>query len=143
MQVSKFTDYALRVLMFAALKEPELVTIDEVAGSFDVSRHHLVKVVHLLGQAGLLATRRGIGGGFRLALPPEKIMLGGVVRLTETTDTVVNCYDNSDATCRIFPACRLKQTFAEAGEAFFAVLDHHSLASLVRPKSELKMLLSL
>lgn len=141
MQVSKFTDYALRVLMFTALKEPKLTTIDEVANSFNISRHHLVKVVHALGQKGFLATRRGAGGGFHLAVPPEKIMLGTILRLTETTDTVVNCYDRSDVACRLFPACRLKRAFAEAGEAFFAVLDHHSLASLVRTKSELKSLL--
>jgi Rrf2 family nitric oxide-sensitive transcriptional repressor len=143
MQISRYSDYAVRVLMFAALKQPALVTIDEVAGSFTISRHHLVKIVHALGQAGFLATRRGAGGGFRLALPPEKIMLGAVIRLTEVTDTVVNCQDRPDVACRIFPACRLKRAFAEAGEAFFAVLDSRSLASLVRPKSELLELLSL
>jgi Rrf2 family nitric oxide-sensitive transcriptional repressor len=143
MQISRYSDYAVRVLMFAALKQPALVTIDEVADSFAISRHHLVKVVHALGQAGFLATRRGAGGGFRLALPPEKIMLGPVIRLTETTNTVVNCQDRPGVACRILPACRLKRAFAEAGEAFFAVLDRCSLASLVRPKSELKGLLSL
>jgi Rrf2 family nitric oxide-sensitive transcriptional repressor len=99
--------------------------------------------VHALGQAGFLATRRGAGGGFRLALAPEKIALGAVIRLTESADTTINCQDRADVACRIFPACRLKWAFAEAGEAFFATLDRYSLASLVRPKAELKELLSL
>lgn len=143
MQISRYSDFAVRVLMFAALKQPALVTIDEVADSFAISRHHLVKIVHALGQAGFLVTRRGAGGGFRLALPPEKITLGTVIRLTETADTIINCHDRPNAACRIFPACRLKWAFAEAGEAFFATLDRYSLASLVRPKAELKELLSL
>lgn len=143
MQVSRYSDYAVRVLMFAALRAPELVTVDEVAEHFDISRHHLVKVVHALGLAGFLATKRGIGGGFRLALPPDKINLGAVLRLTETTDPAVDCQDSADAMCRIFAACRLKRALAEAGEAFFATLDRYTLANLVRPRSELKELLSL
>lgn len=143
MHVSRYSDYALRVLMYAALREPAPVTIDEVADSFAVSRHHLVKIVHALGQAGFLATRRGAGGGFRLARPPDEIMVGEVVRLTEATGAIVNCHDRPGVTCRIFPTCRLKRAFAEAGEAFFAVLDGYSLTGLVRPKPELKALLSL
>lgn len=143
MRLSKYSDYALRVLMYAALREPALATIVEVAGDFDISRHHLVKVVHALGQAGFLATRRGIGGGFRLALPPEKIMLGAVVRLTEADDRVIDCQDRPNELCRIFPACRLKLVLGEAGAAFFAVLDGYSLADLVKPKTELKNLLEI
>ncbi len=143
MQISLYSDYAVRVLMFAALKQSRLVTIDEVAARYAISRHHLVKIVHALGRAGFLATQRGAGGGFRLALPPDEIMIGAVIRFTETTDTVINCQDRPEETCLIFPACRLKRAFAEAGEAFFAVLDRHSLASLVRPRSQLKALLNL
>ena len=73
MRVSTYSDYALRVLMQAALRSPERITVDEVADAFGISRHHLVKIVHDLGRHGYLATRRGIGGGFTLALPPKKI----------------------------------------------------------------------
>ncbi|HEY5232908.1 MAG TPA: Rrf2 family transcriptional regulator [Verrucomicrobiae bacterium] len=72
MQFSVFSDYSLRVLMHAALRAPELVTIDEVATAFGISRNHLVKVVHGLGKSGHLATRRGIGGGFTLAVPAKQ-----------------------------------------------------------------------
>lgn len=52
MRLSVYSDYALRVLMQAALRSPELVTVDKVAATFLISRHHLVKVVHDLGRGG-------------------------------------------------------------------------------------------
>ena len=143
MQLSAFTDYSMRVLMHAALRAPERVTIDEVADAFGISRHHLVKVVHALGRAGFLATRRGFGGGFILALPPEKILLGKVVRLTEANEAVINCQNRNDGPCRIFSACRLKSAFAEAAMAFFAVLDRYSLKDLTESSSEMKGLLNI
>ncbi|HVU08805.1 MAG TPA: Rrf2 family transcriptional regulator [Verrucomicrobiae bacterium] len=141
MRLSNFSDYSLRVLMHAALRAPELVTIDEVAKAFGISRNHLVKVVHALGSNDFLATRRGIGGGFTLALPAEKISLGNVVRLTEVNETVIDCKSRKGRLCRIFPACRLKNALAEAASAFFAVLDNYSLDDLVRQPSEMKQLL--
>jgi Rrf2 family transcriptional regulator, nitric oxide-sensitive transcriptional repressor len=141
MRLSKYSDYALRVLMYAALRKPELATIDEVADAFDISRHHLVKVVHALGRNGFLSTRRGIGGGFTLALPPAEIGLGNVVRLTESDESVIDCMDSPGQPCRIFPACRLKTVLGEAGAAFFEVLDRYSLEDLVKRKAEMKSLL--
>lgn len=143
MRLSTFSDYSLRVLMHAALRAPGLVTIDEVADAFDISRNHLVKVVHALGGNGFLATRRGIGGGFTLALPMENIVIGKVVRLTEADETVIDCKDRNDKPCQIFPACRLKGVLDEAASAFFAVLDNYSLNDLVKRSSEMKKLLKI
>jgi Rrf2 family nitric oxide-sensitive transcriptional repressor len=109
MRLSTFSDYSLRVLMHAALRAPERVTVDEVAEANNISRNHLVKVVHALGRNGFLATRRGIGGGFTLAMPPKQIGLGQVVRLTEADETVIDCYEPSGRMCRIFPACWTKR----------------------------------
>lgn len=141
MQLSKFSDYSLRVLMHAALSAPALVTIDEAARAFGISRNHLVKVVHTLGVNGLLATRRGSGGGFTLARPLNEISLGTVVRLTEADDTVNDCKDKQGRLCRIFPVCRLKDALNEAASAFYSTLDNYSLGDLVKPASEMKQLL--
>ncbi len=127
--------------MYAALRKPALATIDEVADDFDISRHHLVKVVHALGRAGFLATRRGIGGGFTLALPPAEIGLGDVIRLTEADESVIDCKDRGNESCRIFPVCRLKGVLGEAGTAFFSVLDRYSLEDLVQQKADMRNLL--
>src|SRR5688500_10534826 len=101
MRLSIFSDYALRVLMHAALRTPELTTIDEVAHSFGISRNHLSKVVHQLSCHGFISTRRGIGGGFTLARPLKEITLGEVIRLTEGDDTVIDCVTRKNEPCVI------------------------------------------
>src|SRR5678816_4317022 len=98
MRLTLYTDYALRVLMYAALRQHEVTTIDEVANAFGISRNHLVKVVQALGQNGFLSTRRGIGGGFTLAMPPANICLGDVVRLTESDEHVLSLIHISEPT---------------------------------------------
>ena len=141
MRLSSYSDYALRVLMHAALCRPQLTTIDQVAAAFDISRNHLSKVVHALAIHGFLSTQRGIGGGFTLSRPPAEISVGEVVRLTEGDESVVDCISRRNEPCTIFPACRLKGVLAEAAGAFFEVLDGYSLEDLVKRKSQMKELL--
>ena len=143
MRLSVYSDYALRVLMQAALCRPDRVTVDKVAATFLISRHHLVKVVHDLGRSGYLRTQRGAGGGFTLALPPEKIRLGDIVRLGEETETVIECKDSQGQPCRLRPACRLKGVLDEAAGAFFAVLDGYTLADLVKQPVKMRAVLQL
>ncbi len=143
MKLSAYSDYSIRVLMQAALRQPGRVTVDEVAGTFGISRHHLVKVVHDLGRSGYLQTQRGIGGGFTLARPPGEISLGDIVRLGEESETVIDCMDKPNQPCRIFPACRLKGVLDEAAAAFFAVLDGYTLADLVKQPSKMRAVLQL
>ncbi|HEU5124283.1 MAG TPA: Rrf2 family transcriptional regulator [Verrucomicrobiae bacterium] len=138
MQLRAYSDYSIRVLIFAALHRPARVTVDEVAGAFGISRHHLVKIVHQLGAGGYLDTHRGIGGGFTLARPPEEIQLGEIVRLGEKTDTVIQCIEANNQTCRLFPACRLKSVLDEAAAAFFHVLDGYTLADLIKQPEKLR-----
>jgi Rrf2 family transcriptional regulator, nitric oxide-sensitive transcriptional repressor len=143
MQLSAYSDYAFRVLMQTALRRPERVTVDEVAKTFGISRHHLVKVVHDLGRSGYLQTHRGIGGGFTLGRAPQEIVLGDIVRLGEETDEVIDCLDKPNRLCRIFPACRLKAALDEAAAAFFEVLDGYTLADLVKQSSKMRAVLQL
>jgi Rrf2 family transcriptional regulator, nitric oxide-sensitive transcriptional repressor len=143
MRLSAYSDYSLRVLMQAALRSPERVTVNEAAETFHISRNHLVKVVHDLGKAGYLATRRGIGGGFTLARRPEEIGLGDAVRLGEGSGVVINCRDHKRQLCRIFQACRLKGVLDEAADAFFAVLDRYTLADLLKQSSKMRTVLGI
>jgi Rrf2 family nitric oxide-sensitive transcriptional repressor len=138
MQLRAYSDYSIRVLMFAALRNPARATVDEVAGAFAISRHHLVKIVHQLGANGYLDTHRGIGGGFTLARPPEEIQLGEIVRLGEETDKVIGCIEMNNQQCRLFPACRLKGVLDEAAAAFFNVLDGYTLADLIKQPAKLR-----
>lgn len=143
MRLTLHTDYALRVLMHLALAPERLVTISEVAASFSISRNHLVKVAHELGQAGFVETMRGRGGGLRLARPPEEIAIGDVVRAMEEDFRIVECFNRDANSCCIASACRLKRLLKEALDAWAAVLDGATLADLVERPAPLRRLLAL
>ncbi|HAO80050.1 MAG TPA: BadM/Rrf2 family transcriptional regulator [Verrucomicrobia subdivision 3 bacterium] len=143
MKLSAYSDYAIRVLMQTALRSPQRLTVAEVALTFGISRHHLVKVVHDLSRSGYLVTQRGIGGGFTLARAPKNIRLGDIVRLGEESETVIDCFDGENHLCRLLPVCRLKSVLDEAAAAFFAVMDRYTLADLVKQQSKMRAVLGL
>ena len=93
MKLTAYSTYALRSLQLAALRSPALVRVDDVVRVHGLARPHIVKIVHELGQAGLVETRRGRGGGFRLVRPAEEIVVGNVIRLTEGPLDVVECFN--------------------------------------------------
>lgn len=141
MRLTVYTDYALRVLMYAALHPDRRCTIGEISAAYGISRNHLMKVVYELGVAGDIETLRGQRGGLRLARPPEAIVLGDVVRRTEPETAIMPCFDPAAASCAISPACKLKRVLQQASGAFFAVLDGYTLADLTQNQGVLKDLL--
>lgn len=143
MRLTVYTDYALRLLMYLAVKDDGLATIAEVAGSYGISKNHLMKVAHQLGMAGYVDTVRGRGGGLRLAKPVAAINLGDVVRHTEPDMALVSCFKPIDGPCAIKPCCVLRRALARAGSAFLDVLDGYSLDDLVKPRTPLRSLLSI
>ncbi len=130
MRLTFYSDYSLRLLMYVAVRHGELVTIQEVADAYGISKNHLMKVAFQLGRKGYLETVRGRGGGLRLARPPEKIGLGDVLRATEEDFTMVECFDPKSNTCAISGPCRLRGVLSKALQAYFAVLDEYTLADL-------------
>ena len=130
MRITVFTDYSLRVLIQAAIRHPQRVTIDEVAKAYGISRNHLIKVINELGRAGFLITQRGRSGGFTLARPADKILVSEIVKFGEEGQPLVECFDLERNTCVITPACRLKGVIAEARRAFFDVLGKYSIADV-------------
>jgi Rrf2 family nitric oxide-sensitive transcriptional repressor len=142
MRLTTFSDYTLRTLMYLALRPGSLCTVDEIAAAYDISTHHLTKVVHQAALAGELVTVRGRSGGLRLARAPERVNVGAVLRRTEPDLEIAPCFCAADA-CAIQPACVLQNSLREALEAFLAVLDRVTLADLVRPKQHLADLLKI
>lgn len=130
MRLTNFTDYSLRVLIFLAADRDRRVTIGAIARAFDISENHLMKVVHLLGKAGVLANVRGKGGGLALARAPSAINVGKVVRITEGHPRPAECFDREHNACVIAPICRLRGVLGEAVKAFYAVLDQYTLEDL-------------
>lgn len=129
MQLTKFSDYALRVLMYAQAAGDRLVTIDEMAAAYGISRAHLMKVVNALTRAGYLTAVRGRNGGLKLAKSAERIRLGDVVRETEPDMALVECFATGSQ-CVIEGCCRLPRVMRRALNAFLAELDQHTLASI-------------
>ena len=143
MRFTRYTDYALRVLMYLGLKpEGELATIREIAESYGISENHLMKVAHRLGLAGYIVTVRGRQGGLRLAQAPEAINVGAVVRRCEDDLRIVECFDPDTNTCPIAGVCALPALLDEALAAFLAVLDRHTLADLLVPRGGLAEILA-
>lgn len=131
MQLTSYTDYALRALMYLANSCDKQATITEIADFYNISRNHLVKVVHQLGNKGFVKTTRGKGGGLALQRPPEMILIGDVVRSMESHFDWVECFNPAQQQCRLLPGCGLKHLLARAGNAYLQVLDTATLADIL------------
>lgn len=141
MQLDKFTDYALRILMTLAVRAPDRIPTSAIAAGFGLSEHHLSKVATELVRCGFVTSERGRGGGLTLARPAEQINVGNVVRALRGDTPVAECFAGSSA-CLVFPACGLRGPLAEAQEAFFASLDRYSLVDVTQPRPALAAILA-
>jgi len=140
MQLDKFTDYALRVLVTLAVREPERLSASSIAQIFDLSEHHLAKVASQLVRDGFVVSERGRGGGLKLAKQATDINIGTVVRALKMDSPVVECF-GSNHSCRIMPVCGLRTPLQEAQEAFFGALDRYTLADVIGSQKVLATLL--
>lgn len=134
MQLTIFTDYGLRTLMYLAAYPERRCSVREVSEHYGISRNHLVKVVHFLSQLGYIDSSKGKGGGIRLAKPAELLRIGDLVRELEPHMQLVECFDKDTSTCRISSGCQLKHFLAEANDAFIKSLNRYALADAVRNK---------
>lgn len=127
MQLTLYTDYSLRVLLYLSKMPKGTATIGEISQFYGISKNHLVKVVHNLAQLGLIISIQGKGGGIKLAKDPQEICIGEVVRKTEPHFSMVECFNEKTNRCVITNTCRLKGIIHQGLEAFFRVLDNYTL----------------
>jgi Rrf2 family nitric oxide-sensitive transcriptional repressor len=132
MRLTLYTDYSLRVLIYLANREDENVTITELADFYQISRNHLVKVVHNLGLDGYILTTRGRHGGLKLARPAKEILIGEVVRSTEPDFDLLECFNPATDKCVISRSCSLKSVIYNAQAGFLDVLDRYTLADIAK-----------
>lgn len=142
MQLTQFTDYSLRTLIFIGLRGNTRCSVSDIAMSYNISRHHLVKVVNRLGQLGYIKTIRGHNGGVILSRQPSDINIGDVVQKVEPNFHIVECFDVASNCCLISPACRLKQLLYQAQKNFLDFLGEYTLADMLINKQELNNLLN-
>lgn len=137
MQLTYYTDYSLRVLIYLAIRNDRIANISDIAERYGISRNHLVKVVHNLARGGFINSYRGKGGGIELARDPGQIDIGEVVRYTEGPLKPVECFDTERNRCVITHVCGLANVIEEACGNFLATLDRYTLADLVRRRARL------
>lgn len=131
MQLTRFTDYSLRVLIFLADRRGAPATIKDVADAHQISESHLTKVVHRLAKRGYIKAVRGEGGGISLARASDKISIGEIVRDVEPL-TPAECFDpNYDGRCALYPGCRLRTVLDSAQASFLANLDARTISDVV------------
>jgi Rrf2 family transcriptional regulator, nitric oxide-sensitive transcriptional repressor len=138
MRLTRFTDYAMRVLFYLATKNDKLVTVGEIAKIYEISQHHLVKVVQDLVKYGYVESVKGRGGGMRLAIAPSEINLGAIVRRFEPEMKLIDCVG-----CHIAGACSLPGPLHKAVIAFINVLSEYSLQDIVSSSPQMASLLEL
>ena len=135
MRLTRYTDYAMRVLLYLGARPEQLCSIGEIAGAYRISQNHLMKVVNDLARQGYVESVRGRFGGIRLGRAAAEINVGAVIRHTEDGFDLVDC-----GGCIIAPACGLTGALHEALAAFMAVLDGYSLADLLARRGDIRLL---
>jgi Rrf2 family nitric oxide-sensitive transcriptional repressor len=140
MRLTSFTDYSVRVLMYVAHKNGELASIREVSEAYDISKNHLMKVVHLLGKGGYLDTVRGKNGGFRLGKETKDINIGALIRYTEDDLSIVECFSDTENRCSLVNVCSFSNVMQEALQAFLGAADKYTLEDLVKDKNPMNFL---
>ena len=126
MQLTRFTDYAMRIVLYLGVRGEDVASVAEIADSYGISRNHLAKVAQKLAGNGIVEATRGRNGGLRLNKPPSEINLGQLVRTLEPDMQLVDCIG-----CLIAPVCGIPKPLAEATNAFLKVLDGYSLNQLI------------
>lgn len=135
MRLTSYTDFGLRALLYlATLPQGELSSVAKVSALYDVSRNHMVKVINQLVKLGYLGSQRGKNGGIWLAVAPEEINIGAVIRRLESNLDGIDC---GSPICHIVPACQLRLALKEAMNAFLAVMDGYTLADLLINREQL------
>lgn len=129
MRLTQFSEYALRLLIFAAAHPDRLVTVEEAATAYDISRTHLMKVANLLVRQDFLRGVRGRSGGLALARPAGEISLGALIRATEPAFAVMECFGEAQGRS-LMSLERWRAIQSEAMAAYLAELDRHSLCDL-------------
>jgi Rrf2 family transcriptional regulator, nitric oxide-sensitive transcriptional repressor len=141
MQLTSFTDYALRTLMYLAARPEKLCTVREIAEYYSISYNHLVKVEHRLAQLGYLHSAKGKGGGIRLACDATSLRLGDLVEQLEPHMALVECFNPEANSCKIVRSCQLQHYLHEAAAAFVDTLNKYTLADTVRNKASWEAIL--
>ena len=131
MNISKFSDYAYRTLIYLAKTEKDLCTVEELSKKLSISEHHLKKIVQKLSKTDYIISLKGRNGGIKLGMKPEDINLKNILLTTEENLTLVKCFSRGQCTCNDIGSCNLKLIMNNSLDAFMKQLSNYSLADLL------------
>lgn len=143
MRLTKQTNYAIRMLMYCAANEGHLSRIPEIAKAYGVSELFLFKILQPLSKAGIVDTVRGRNGGVRLGRPAKDITLFDVVKVTEDSFAMAECFENGVADCPLVDSCGLNSVLSKALKAFFDVLADYTIEDIVKARPQINFLLGI
>ncbi|MGE0501840.1 MAG: iron-responsive transcriptional regulator RirA [Rhizobiaceae bacterium] len=143
MRLTRQTNYAIRILMYCAANDGRLSRIPEIAAAYSVSELFLFKILQPLVENRLVETVRGRNGGVRLGRHASKITLFDIVRVTEESFAMAECFEDGATECPLVDSCALNAALREALGAFFDVLSRHSIEDLVNAKPNVRTLLGI
>ncbi|TPW31275.1 iron-responsive transcriptional regulator RirA [Pararhizobium mangrovi] len=144
MRLTKQTNYAIRMMMYCGANcEGRLARVQDIAGAYGVSELFLFKVLQPLVEAKLMVSVRGRKGGVRLAKPAGEITLYEVVRVTEESFAMAECFEAGEVDCPLVDSCALNGAFYEALNAFFSVLQRYTIEDLVASRPQMRRLLGM
>ncbi|HEX2449063.1 MAG TPA: Rrf2 family transcriptional regulator [Methyloceanibacter sp.] len=134
MRLTKQTSYAIRILIHCAVAGDGYVRAADIARQDGITEYNVAKIVPILVRGGFIATSRGRSGGLKLARPAAEIVIGDVLRATETTHVEAECTGGATLPCAIKRAAPINRLLSEALQAFISVLDRHTLAELINAR---------
>ena len=131
MQLSKFTDYAFRSLIYLANNRDRLCTIEEMSNKLEVSQQHLKKIIHKLAKTEYIISIKGRNGGLKLGLNPEDINLGEILKITEDNLNVVECFNKPELCPIITSGCKLKGVISNSLDKFINEFSKYTLKDIL------------
>ena len=143
MRLTRQTNYAIRILMYCAANDGQLSRIPEIAAAYSVSELFLFKILQPLVQHRLVETVRGRNGGVRLGRPAAEITLFDIVRVTEESFAMAECFEKDATDCPLVDSCSLNEALRKALGAFFEVLEGYSIQDLIAARPQMRDLLGL
>ncbi|MGV9670166.1 MULTISPECIES: RrF2 family transcriptional regulator [unclassified Gordonia (in: high G+C Gram-positive bacteria)] len=129
MQLTRFTDIGLRVVMRLAARPDESVTSKDLATALAVPYTHVAKVVVRLSELGVVHARRGRNGGLVITDLGRTARVGWLASRLEGDGEVIDC--EGPTPCPLRHGCALRGALARARRAFFESLDAHTIGDLV------------
>ncbi|PRC91203.1 Rrf2 family protein [Solimicrobium silvestre] len=130
MQLTHFTDFGLRILIYlTGVPDGEVVTIKEISAQFNVPQNHLNKIANRLGKLGWVEATPGRNGGLRLNIEPASLLLGDILQTLEGHPALVDC---EKPACALKGNCNLKRILDLGLRDFFAAMNQYSLADLTQ-----------